>query len=133
MQLIPMRACEECWETYKPHSGIQKFCSKKCSKENGDRKRIAKNKQSLIDGSGNSYYKIRFTVLRRDNFTCQYCGRGTQNGAILHIDHIRPKAKGGKLKLDNLITSCLECNEGKKDILLTEREQKTLKSKNKAL
>ena len=70
MQLIPMRACEECWKTYEPHSGIQKFCSKECSKKNGDRKRIAKNKQSLIDGSGNSYYKIRFTVLRRDNFTC---------------------------------------------------------------
>ncbi len=123
-----MRACEYCWETFEPHQYNQKYCSHECCRKEQNRKSVIAKKQSLIDGSGGAYLKIRFTVLRRDNFTCQYCGRSVQNGAILHIDHIQPKAHGGKLTLDNLITSCFDCNLGKRDILLSEREQNKLKS-----
>lgn len=56
--------------------------------------------------------KIRFEVFKRDDFTCQYCGRKTPE-VILELDHIVPKSKGGRDDLQNYITSCFECNRGK--------------------
>jgi len=56
--------------------------------------------------------KLRFNVLKRDNFTCQYCGRKPPE-VILEVDHIIPISDGGETSLDNLITSCRECNRGK--------------------
>jgi predicted ATP-dependent protease len=56
----------------------------------------------------------RFQVLKRDNFKCQYCGK-TAKETRLEVDHIIPKSKGGSDELDNLITSCIECNRGKRD------------------
>lgn len=61
--------------------------------------------------------KLRFEVFKRDEFACQYCGRKTPE-AILEIDHIIPISKGGDDDLENLTTSCFECNRGKGDSLL---------------
>lgn len=58
--------------------------------------------------------KLRFEVFKRDSFTCQYCGKSAPD-VILHVDHIDPKSKGGKDNIVNLITSCADCNLGKKD------------------
>ena len=54
----------------------------------------------------------RFEVLKRDKFTCQYCGRSAPD-VILEIDHIQPVAEGGDNSIINLITSCRDCNRGK--------------------
>ena len=56
--------------------------------------------------------KDRFEILKRDNFTCQYCGKQAPE-VVLEIDHITPINKGGSNDLFNLITSCFECNRGK--------------------
>jgi 5-methylcytosine-specific restriction endonuclease McrA len=58
---------------------------------------------------------LRFRVLSRDNFTCQYCGNSPRKDdtVTLHLDHIIPFSQGGKTTFDNLITSCQECNLGK--------------------
>lgn len=61
--------------------------------------------------------KLRFEVFNRDNFTCRYCGRKTPE-VILELDHVIPLSKGGTDDLDNLITSCFECNRGKGRALL---------------
>lgn len=61
--------------------------------------------------------RTRFEVFKRDNFTCQYCGRKAPK-VILEIDHKTPKSKGGKNELGNYITACSDCNNGKSDILL---------------
>lgn len=63
--------------------------------------------------------KIRFEVFKRDKFTCQYCGRSAPD-VTLQADHINPKSKGGKNDLLNLITSCLDCNQGKSDRILSD-------------
>ena len=57
--------------------------------------------------------KLRFQVLKRDNYTCQICGRKAKDGVELEIDHIVPIAKGGKTVLSNLQTLCKQCNRGK--------------------
>ncbi len=69
--------------------------------------------------SGRKIYKktplnLRFKVLHRDNFTCQYCGRTPKDGVKLEIDHIIPRKNGGNAVFENLITACSECNQGKK-------------------
>ncbi|MER5699644.1 HNH endonuclease [Streptomyces mirabilis] len=54
----------------------------------------------------------RFEVLRRDSFRCRYCGAGAAR-VELEVDHVTPVALGGTDDLDNLVTSCAPCNEGK--------------------
>ncbi len=62
--------------------------------------------------------KMRFMILERDNFTCQYCGSTPKEGALLKIDHIFPVSKGGETELNNLNKSCFFCNMGKRDVIL---------------
>jgi 5-methylcytosine-specific restriction endonuclease McrA len=63
--------------------------------------------------------KIRFEVFKRDSFKCQYCGRSAPD-VILNVDHIKPVAEGGTNDIMNLITSCFDCNNGKRDKLLSD-------------
>lgn len=63
--------------------------------------------------------KLRFEVFKRDQFKCQYCGSAAPD-VVLHVDHINPVSKGGDNEILNLITSCIDCNSGKSDRLLTD-------------
>lgn len=56
--------------------------------------------------------KLRFDVLSRDNHCCMYCGRKPPY-VMLEVDHIIPKRKWWSDVLDNLITSCFDCNRWK--------------------
>ena len=56
---------------------------------------------------------IRWQVFERDDFKCVACGKSAHDGAILHIDHIKPKSKGGSNNIDNYQTLCHLCNIGK--------------------
>jgi hypothetical protein len=58
--------------------------------------------------------KLRFEVFKRDHFTCQYCG-AQPPAIVLVADHITPVAGGGETTLENLITACEPCNQGKGD------------------
>lgn len=49
-------------------------------------------------------------VLRRDNYTCQYCGK---KFTTLTIDHVIPRHMGGKHTWNNLVTACQVCNHQK--------------------
>lgn len=62
---------------------------------------------------------IRFEVLKRDKFACQYCGAAAPD-VVLHIDHIKPIASDGDNDITNLITSCQGCNLGKSDRVLSD-------------
>lgn len=66
--------------------------------------------------------KTRFEVFKRDNFTCQYCGRKAPD-VILEVDHIQPVSKGGKNDILNLVTSCKDCNRGKSDRKISEHKE----------
>ena len=61
--------------------------------------------------------KLRYQVLKRDNFKCCYCGASPSKDSSveLHIDHIIPWSKGGETNLENLQTLCSKCNLGKSD------------------
>lgn len=74
---------------------------------------------------------VRFDVFKRDRFTCGYCGAHPP-AVILHVDHIQPVSKGGTNEIDNLITSCSDCNIGKSNRLL-KAVPETLAAKAKAI
>ena len=49
-------------------------------------------------------------IWRRDNYTCQYCGR---NHNSLTLDHVLPRRLGGKHTWENLVAACPNCNHRK--------------------
>lgn len=63
--------------------------------------------------------RLRFTVLKRDFFSCRKCGRAPAKdpNIILHVDHINPWSKGGETVIENLETLCEQCNLGKSNVL----------------
>ncbi len=58
--------------------------------------------------------KLRLQVLRRDAYTCTYCGDVADQ-----VDHVYPKSKGGEDTLDNCVAACAKCNSAKRDKLDT--------------
>ena len=62
--------------------------------------------------------RLRFQVLKRDNFSCVKCGESPAKDqkVILHIDHIKPWSRGGETEISNLQTLCQNCNLGKSNI-----------------
>lgn len=52
-------------------------------------------------------------VLRRDGYLCAYC----PNKATT-IDHVLPRARGGKSTWLNCVAACQPCNSRKRDMLL---------------
>ncbi len=77
-----------------------------------------------------SYIRIPYTkvvlsrrnIMRRDNFTCQYCSRKSK----LTIDHILPKSRGGADTWENLTTACEKCNVKKGSMTLKESKMDLL-------
>jgi hypothetical protein len=54
----------------------------------------------------------RFEILRRDGYTCRYCGAQAPD-VPLTVDHVIPRALGGATDPTNLVTACKDCNSGK--------------------
>lgn len=52
----------------------------------------------------------RREVFRRDNYTCQYCGR---RDISLTVDHVIPRHMGGKHIWTNVVAACATCNHRK--------------------
>ena len=66
----------------------------------------------------------RQEILRRDNFTCQYCGKKTKS---LTLDHVYPKHLGGLYTWSNLVAACPACNHRKGGRTLKEANMTLLK------
>lgn len=61
-----------------------------------------------------SYIRLPYTrivlsrrnIMKRDNHTCQYCGKKSD----LTLDHVQPRSRNGKDTWENLVTACDKCN-----------------------
>jgi len=56
----------------------------------------------------------RYNMYLRDLFQCQYC-QEVFDFEDLTIDHVNPRANGGKTVWDNCVTACKPCNHSKGD------------------
>jgi 5-methylcytosine-specific restriction endonuclease McrA len=54
----------------------------------------------------------RINIYARDRNTCQYCGRRFARSE-LNLDHVIPRAQGGRSTWENVVCSCIACNRRK--------------------
>ena len=76
-------------------------CSVVKPRKTSDYTQTKKNSRFISD-------KLRYRVLKKDNFKCCACGASPAKdpSVDLHIDHIIPWSKGGKTVIENLQTLC---------------------------
>lgn len=67
------------------------------------------------NGSTRKWRKLRQSILERDDFKCNYCGKKAN-----HVDHIVPWKHGGKDTPSNLIAACRTCNLSKGSLKVKE-------------
>ena len=107
---MPVTNCEMCGVEFTADRSTAKFCSDKCryrkSSRAGKRQRIPND--------------LRFHVLHRVGFRCRYCG-ATPDQKELRVDHLVPiEAGGSPMAIANMVTACNPCNDGKRDLVLTQ-------------
>lgn len=83
-------------------------------------KRISFLKEHDYDVTYNQYKKtdqrraltkqLKDKIKKRDNYTCQECGKYMPDEVGLQIDHIIPVSRGGKSIPSNLRVLCSRCN-----------------------
>ena len=81
--------------------------------------------QKMITRPRRHLKPTRREIFRRDNYTCQYCGKKT---AVLTIDHVIPRYRGGKHTWDNVVAACSSCNHRKGGRILSEANMRLLHS-----
>ena len=62
-----------------------------------------------------AWRELRYRVLNKYGNRCQKCGATKADGAVIQVDHIKPRSKYPELELDfdNLQVLCQDCNMGK--------------------
>jgi 5-methylcytosine-specific restriction endonuclease McrA len=56
----------------------------------------------------------RARIFMRDKHRCVYCGKKFHESGLT-LDHVHPKSRGGLATPENLVTSCMTCNQLKGD------------------
>ncbi len=100
---INKKRCKSCGDFFLPKTKRHGWCSTECYRETTKKVRDI----------------AYFLIFERDGFRCQYCGKTPQDKIKLVVDHIYPVKKGGKGAINNLITSCDQCNSDKSDKVLS--------------
>ncbi|MBZ0167968.1 HNH endonuclease [Candidatus Methylomirabilis lanthanidiphila] len=61
-------------------------------------------------------FETKVRVVRRDNYTCQHCGKHLKDDEV-EFDHIIPLSRGGSSDEHNIRLTCFDCNRDKSDRL----------------
>jgi 5-methylcytosine-specific restriction endonuclease McrA len=69
--------------------------------------------------STKEWFKVRGKVLRRDNFTCKFCGFHSMAKGMMVVDHVVPRMHRPDLAyaMTNLVTLCKHCHDSTKRII----------------
>jgi hypothetical protein len=59
-------------------------------------------------------FKTKIRVVRRDNHTCQNCGKHLKDDEV-EFDHVIPISRGGSSEEHNIRLTCHDCNSDKGD------------------
>lgn len=73
-------------------------------------------------------------ILKRDNYTCQYCGaKQGEPGVILEMEHVVPRSRwngsGTPTCWTNIVAACRKCNRKKADFFVAHEKDAALESK----
>ena len=93
---------------------------KRKTKHNKRSKPIPKPKKPVVNINEGFYDSwawkgLRYKVLLKYGAVCMLCGATRESGAIICVDHIKPRRKYPELELefDNMQILCEDCNMGK--------------------
>ena len=83
-----------------------------------------KNRGRVMRGPGPMGKYNPNRIIKRDGGSCVYCGASEE----LNVDHVIPKSRAGEFGLtrgevhsdSNLVASCLDCNNSKKNLDVVE-------------
>lgn len=70
-------------------------------------------REDIVD-EGQISLKLRAEVIHAAHGRCQMCGKSIEQGAVLVVDHKKPRDWNGTNDRENLWAICDECNAGKK-------------------
>ena len=104
--------------------GANKFeklkpCSQQTSKPAAVTKRATTKTQSYVSSdaflSSYQWRRLRMEALKKYGPKCMCCGATPATGAVMNVDHIKPRKLFPSLALniDNLQVLCHDCNHGK--------------------
>ena len=115
------KVCGKIYITFRSHKRLRgsNYCSRKCQAKGRTLFYSGKNSANWKDGISSENHKLRNskkwkkwreTIFKRDNFTCQTCGK---QGVRLEPHHIKPFAYFPELRFDvsNGQTLCFSCHQ----------------------
>jgi 5-methylcytosine-specific restriction endonuclease McrA len=79
------------------------------------RRRHSQRRRNLKSATKDSKVKTKVLAINAGPCKCYWCATSLPQGG--HADHIVPLSKGGSHTCDNIVASCKQCNETKKDIM----------------
>lgn len=104
------KTCEYCKKPFTTYQRKQRFCSQSCAGHQIPGRAFKDGKSMLRERARLSYQlrEWREAVFKRDNYTCQKCGKTGE----LHAHHVRPFSEHPELRfnVDNGITYCIDCH-----------------------
>jgi 5-methylcytosine-specific restriction endonuclease McrA len=109
-RLMEPRNCDDCGEIYSPGTTVQRYCSARCLRRVGRRRRKA-----LEHGAQGSYTWTQVIGLfRLFDRRCAYCAEPIDGQP--DPDHVVPLARHGHNGISNILPSCRDCNCDKRDL-----------------
>ena len=116
--LVKCQMCGKEFEVPFRRKETAKYCSDKCkydamSQRTGEKNPLWKGGGSfysyMLSQNEGSFYRNRIKVLKRDNYTCAYCGYKGES-SYMDVHHIVPVREGGSNTEKNMITLCRKCH-----------------------
>lgn len=114
-----VKKCLQCGNEFKSYKSMNaKYCCKECQNKaarsrTGDKSpawRGGRTKEAKLRRCNIEYKEWRMAVFKRDDFTCQICGK---HGSYLEAHHIKEVCNYPELiyDVDNGLTLCHECHK----------------------
>jgi 5-methylcytosine-specific restriction endonuclease McrA len=75
---------------------------------------VVRLQRGAVSGIRRGVRFSRENIFLRDRYTCQYCAV-KKKPRELNLDHVIPASKGGRKCWENIVTSCIPCNDSKRN------------------
>lgn len=118
--LMPKKTCPYCGKVFSERSRYLKYCSQKCSSKAVGLQLTGENSPNWKGGisydRGENWRQQSNLARKRDNYTCQQCGKQKFTRPRFPVHHIVPFREFSieryeeANKLENLITLCTSCH-----------------------
>jgi len=75
---------------------------------------VVRLQRGAVSGIRRGVRFSRENIFLRDRYTCQYCVT-KKKARELNLDHVIPASRGGRKNWENIVASCVPCNDMKRN------------------